>query len=555
MNSGNSWNLLVFREAARSLPSSGLLAALRRRINQATAAHANSQTIINALVSAGELESALADAGAPGEAILRAISDSLADRLMASECANCQTLPALPDTIDPPYLKISPQEGFAYYALHPADFAELINQVPLHRSMAVIGIRSIGATLSATVTAALKAKGIAADRITVRPTGHPYDRRAEFIAGQLSWISAHRSRGSRFLIADEGPGISGSSFISAGEALVRAGISRESISFLCTRRVDAAKLKAPDAFRRWPQFHAVYLEQSRRLPEGSDIALAGGQWRGVLLPRQYEWPASWTSMERSKFLSADRCWFFKFEGLGHYGDAPRERGRLLSQAGFSQPPEENQHGFTRYRFVTGFPMAASDLTQSVLDRIARYCAFRATMSASAPAADLEMMVHHNLEQEFGDINLPLNMADLHASSPVVVDARMMPHDWIVRHDGRFLKVDATCHGDDHFFPGPTDIAWDLAGAIVEWRMDGPAEQYLVDQYRSFSGDHKLAKRLPAYLLAYSVFRMAYSHMAAASMEGGKEKSRLEREYRWYRQVAERQLAARSVPNRVAVGEA
>jgi hypothetical protein len=258
-------------------------------------------------------------------------------------------------------------------------------------------------------------------------------------------------------------------------------------------------------------------------------------------------------MERSKFLSSDRRWLLKFEGLGHYGEAPRERGQILSDGRFSPRPEGNQHGYTCYPVVKGTPLAASDLTRAVLDRMAQYCAFRkTTMSTPAPATNLAPMLRHNLEQELGvdfeSIHLPFDMADLYASAPIVADARMMPHDWIACGDGRLLKVDATCHGDDHFFPGPTDIAWDLAGAIVEWRMEDSAAQYLLEQYRRSSADHQIASRLPAYLLAYSVFRMAYCRMAAAAIQGAalqdnEEHSRLQRAYRAYRQLVDRQVAA------------
>ena len=44
-----------------------------------------------------------------------------------------------------------------------------------------------------------------------------------------------------------------------------------------------------------------------------------------------------------------------------------------------------------------------------------------------------------------------------------------------------MKVDAAAHGDDHGFPGPVDVAWDLAGAVVEWELGGAA-RYL-DPFR------------------------------------------------------------------------
>ena len=42
---------------------------------------------------------------------------------------------------------------------------------------------------------------------------------------------------------------------------------------------------------------------------------------------------------------------------------------------------------------------------------------------------------------------------------------LAPHEWLRLDDGNVRKTDAIAHGDDHLFPGPTDIAWDLAGAI------------------------------------------------------------------------------------------
>ena len=55
--------------------------------------------------------------------------------------------------------------------------------------------------------------------------------------------------------------------------------------------------------------------------------------------------------------------------------------------------------------------------------------------------------------------------------PLIVDGRLQPWEWIVTRQGVLLKTDASSHGDDHFLPGPTDIAWDLAGVIVDWDLD------------------------------------------------------------------------------------
>ena len=48
---------------------------------------------------------------------------------------------------------------------------------------------------------------------------------------------------------------------------------------------------------------------------------------------------------------------------------------------------------------------------------------------------------------------------------------MGPHAWLRDENGRLIKTNGSVHGDDHFFPGPCDIAWDLAGAFVSiWGM-------------------------------------------------------------------------------------
>ena len=60
---------------------------------------------------------------------------------------------------------------------------------------------------------------------------------------------------------------------------------------------------------------------------------------------------------------------------------------------------------------------------------------------------------------------------------------MMPHEWLELPDGRLLKLDGSAHGDDHFFPGPCDIAWDLAGTIVEWKLTAPEAEYFLEEYR------------------------------------------------------------------------
>lgn len=143
------------------------------------------------------------------------------------------------------------------------------------------------------------------------------------------------------------------------------------------------------------------------------------------------------------------------------------------------------------------------------------------------------MTRINFAREFegepGDLELPVEY-------PTVCDNRMRPHHWLLT-DGRVLKLDAAIHGDDHFFPGACDIAWDLAGVIVEWNLDSSARESFLKKYRRISYDDA-SSRIESYELAYAVFRMAWSSMAAASMGESEEKQRLMWDCQRYRMVVQ-----------------
>ena len=132
------------------------------------------------------------------------------------------------------------------------------------------------------------------------------------------------------------------------------------------------------------------------------------------------------------------------------------------------------------------------------------------------------------------------MDELSTGAPVLTDGRMQPHEWIRGTDGRIVKLDPYTHGDDHFFPGPTDIAWDLAGAIVEWSLDAAAAEFFLSEFRRVSGlDRRKAIRV--FSLAYTVFRVAYWKMALSTVAASAEEQRVMGAYRYYRALAERQL--------------
>ena len=552
-------NLLVFRGDQQSVRGHRLQAALMEQLRLLRGDDPH-ERLIGALIRAGELECALADASAEGAHSAEVLTDRIADALVqgerqacevqssSSHSGNLQNIPiqilldAARDLPTIEQLSISTQEGFAYYALHPLAYADVLKPFcsPGERLL-VVGIRSIGTTLSAVMAAAARLRGMAASRFTVRPQGHPYNRTAEFSSPQLAAIQRSVSSGARFAVVDEGPGLSGSSFLAVAEALEQAGAPREKIVLVSSHAPNVDALCTVDAARRWRRFNCVAVSGEARRPAEAMDFIGGGQWRSRAFASQQELPASWTSFERLKYVSSnadkqdDEPRLYKFAGLGHYGDEVFERELKVAAAGFGPLPQRESDGFVSYPWMSGRSLSAIDLSPEALARMAQYCAFRQRAFAFElpDLAALRQMVEHNL-RELG-LDLPV---ELRLEHPVIADGRMQPHEWLVTREGRLLKTDSSSHGDDHFFPGPTDIAWDLAGAIVEWRMNAQQAKEFIDLYQCASGDDASA-RIDGFVKAYAVFRLAYCLMGANAMSGSDEEARLRRAAEQYKEVLTR----------------
>lgn len=525
-------NLIVFRDVEQLVAGRTLCKRLIDAVEKVNLR--DSSSIIEALLISGQAECTLEDSNSPQAGQLARLTDDLASCFLGGSFERNSGLSVLRGAMDhfPERLKISTPEGFSYYALHPGDFADFITPELGVKRAAVIGIRSIGTVLSAIAAAAMRLRDIEACRITVRPVGHPYDRRTELSEIQRSWIDDENHRWSHFFVVDEGPGLSGSSFLSVGESLLQRGISQDRITFIGTRWPDPAQLCARDAARRWSGFRFVRAA-SRICHRFSDyISLAGGAWRSIFLNGEAAAPAGWPEMETLKFLSANRNHIFKFEGFGERGRTVRERAALLHTSGFSPEVLNADDGMSEYTVVRGEIQTASGPSTELLDRMAEYCAFRAIEFAvdSGAQNQLEEMARFNFRQETGgDPQIP--EGSLRTSHPVLCDSRMQPHKWVTSEHGIF-KIDGCAHGDDHFFPGPTDIAWDLAGAIVEWDMDRDAEEYFLASFRKRAGNK--TANTAYFALAYTVYRMAYCKMAMLGTQDESEKPRLQRAYQYYR---------------------
>jgi hypothetical protein len=559
-------NLLVFREGQRHVCGHKFKAALVEQLRLLCGGNSR-ELLIGALLRAGELECGLADADGQRAHSAELLTDRIADALLQSgrwggspesdfqtsnsPSANFQNisfqtlleavqgLPAIEQ------LSIATPEGFAYYALHPLAYADLLEQVcGPEAPLLVVGIRSIGTTLSAVMAAAARRQGRKIDRFTVRPQGHPYNRSAEFSARQLAAIDQYASFGATFAVVDEGPGLSGSSFLAVAEALERAGAAREKIVLVSSHSPNVDALCTADAARRWGRFRCVAVSGEARRPAEAADFIGGGKWRHRTFASEPEWPAIWTSFERLKYISSnadkedDEPRLYKFAGLGHYGDEVYEREVKVADAGFGLMPRQESDGFVSYPWIShqgtsDRSLSSRDISPDVLARMAEYCAFRLRnfRIELAELNALQQVAEHNL-REVG-LNSPI---ELRLEHPVIADGRMQPHEWLMTQEGRLLKTDSGSHGDDHFFPGPTDIAWDLAGAIVEWRMNEQQARDFLDRYRCASGDEPFA-RINGFIRAYAVFRAAYCLMAENAMKGSEEATRLQRTAEKYKEMA------------------
>jgi hypothetical protein len=546
-------NLWVFRENRRRVSGREIKSSLLACLKSLCSTSSRDQ-MIAALLRAGELECAVADAGGAPVRDWMALTERLAEAVVSPRAE--LDLPSLRKLAEaapvPQQVELSAPEGFAYYALDPLSYARVIDETCSRQPVAVVGIRSIGTTLSAVVTAEERRRGIKAERITVRPEGHPYNRQTNLSPAQLEFVRRHAERASRILVVDEGPGLSGSSFLSTAEALQAAGVSSRQITLVCGHQPCFSNLGAEDGPRRARHFQWKAVSHQHQLSGGRQIPIGGGEWRRHLFETEQQWPAQWISFERLKYLSgADGTErrLLKFLGLGHYGEPVLDREARVGDAGFGPVPSPEPSGFASYPWIAGNPAGGREASESMLERLAGYCAFRARefRANQADGSDLQQMTEHNLAQL--KIGLPLALT---LERPVIADGRMQPHEWLQTTTGPMLKTDSGAHGDDHFCPGPTDIAWDLAGAIVEWNMASAQKRFFLARYSAASGEDAAA-RVGDYIVAYRVFRHAYCRMAANALEGSGEQRRLESAAEIYRAALLQQAQITGQPSPVHAG--
>jgi hypothetical protein len=442
-----------------------------------------------------------------------------------------------------PLVPAKTAEGFAYFALYPEQYALAANDFVASaapRTLTCLGLRGIGAPLAFVVAAAAERLGIRASIITARPRGHPFDRRLILSAALKTRLAEHAS--GHGAVVDEGPGLSGSSFAAGREALLDAGFAAERIALFPSWRTSGASLRSERGrrvFRDVPQFVADF---DRVRPRDAWEDLSAGRWRVVVCGRdERPWPAVHPQHERRKHRSPDGRIVERFAGIGRHGRALRARAARLADAGYAAWPRGMDRGFLRQDWIRGTPVER--ITPDGLNTIAAYLAFLArTFSTGRRATtdDLAQMMRINGEAADGAA-VTIDFAALEARAKafdepeVAIDGRMLPHDWLLAH-GRLMKTDALDHHADDFLPGCRDIAWDVAGTIVEFELDDDAASALIDRYARVAGDAAIDGRLEFYVPAYAAYRYGYTALAAESLGGTVDGMRFTRAKDRYRRL-------------------
>jgi len=375
------------------------------------------------------------------------------------------------------------------------------------------------------------------DSYTVRPHGHPFHRRLRLAEDLRSALT--RDADTLFVVVDEGPGLSGSSFAAVAEALSELGVADERIVFMPAWVPDGSSFLSREASERW-QRHAKYAADTAapEVPCEHRIELSAGAWRQIFYADECEYPAVQPQHEVRKFLcrADEALTITRFAGLARYGQEKLDRARTLAEAGFSMAPIRLEEGWLMLEFVPGRPLVADDVCDELIDRMAAYIAFRGRAFATGAPCSTDALA--DMIRVNANIDPPPAPAGAEA---VITDGRMMPHEWIAASAG-YLKTDALDHGDNHFLPGPTDICWDLAGAMIEWQLDESGRARLLEQYVRESADRDAPERLQFYLIAYAAFRMGYTRLAITALPPSAERERMEALYDRYVEQIEKETA-------------
>ena len=594
--------MIVYGDPARDEDLEQGIGILRLMLEQAVESEPRPPRIRGLVVRAGELEQALFDApdvlaraSAPrspdpaarrrGLAAIRRAT-SLAAQAFDRSCAGAyddarallngsrHALRALEGIGG--RIRMRVPEGFAFYALYLQSYR---NQAAAwardHASEAgspviVVGLRTIGTSLSAVVAAALRVRGFHARRMTVRPTGHPFDRKVELDGPAVPFG----------IVVDEGPGLSGSSMLATARALQRAGVGE--IALFPAHDHGPGPRASEAAQRQWsslPLYPACLTPpryDGRATPEElwsgvepvtgplvRTMDVGAGLWRRVHYGSSRVWPAVVTALERPKLLGVARDGsrvLFRFSG---YASAPglkrtlaaetARRAAPLAALGYAPRLLGEMHGWVAWEWIEGRPLGIQDGSFPLLHRMGAYIARAALPALDATRSHearerVTAMLRTNTAELLGADAARHALAEFESApdapgTPQAGDGRLAPHEWIGSRDGAAIKTDIGGHDVDHAWTGAQPVIWDLAGALEEWDLHGGQADALLRGYEGAGGRIPPPAALHAWRTAYAAHRGGRSAFFAGIEADPDERARLQRDAARWRDQLSRSLHA------------
>lgn len=542
----------------------------------------NYQDAIDLLIDCGELETGITDylSGENGEtsALLIKLCRSLSINSGKIVCKlwNGKTLSDETDHIrntinkirvmeTPGNIKVNVPEGFVYYGLYPEtyiDAADRFYEKYEPGNVVCIGIRSIGTQLSALVSAQLINNNCNVHSFTVRLKGHPFSRYLVLSRELENFVRDNNHLW--FIIVDEGPGLSGSTIGGTVNKLLILGVDPKKIVIFPSWESDGRNFVSKTAREIWPGFEKFVGEfqhlwiKSGKLETGFNCDIlkefSAGLWRKHLLQSEKDYPAVHPHHEKRKYLLKGKgkenntILLAKFAGLGNYGKEIIKRGIVLGKSRFCPEIRGYANGFVIMPFIEGVPMKPENVDEEFIKFVAEYFALinnEFTAELTATWENMTAMILQNTTEGLGSEwveNAQRVIKQFPSSSyqhnVVAIDGHVMSHEWIKTENG-FKKVDSLEHWSDQFFIGCQNIAWDIAGFMIEFELEEKMKRKLVDHYIRLTNDVDIESRLPFYLTAYCAFRIGYITLANLSVPDTKEKERfavLKRKFREFLKI-------------------
>jgi hypothetical protein len=574
--------MLVYGDPSFSADARELALAMEQRAASTSADHLDD--LRELLITAGQFEQALHDSATAGGIENRswleaadALTDAAAHAFYAALAQGESLLPsptisardALRDfhllsqrlrAIPSQPVRVKVPEGFAFYALFPEQYAWAAVEwarrfATTQGAVSVIGIRSIGTSLSALVQTVLKSMGLEAWRCTVRPAGHPFHREVVLTDPRLQPRCAA-------LIVDEGPGLSGSSILSTARALLAKGLSPARICILPGHNRPPGHAASFESKKLWAslprciypleklQWHGRSLIDLLRRASLNSFAeesvectedWSAGLWRNFLFDSRDEWPAVSVAFEQVKYCYRSRSGrgvVWKFQGMAGTENLRRveskrafSRGEEIARLGWTCAPVGHCSGFVAWPLINGKPLDARAPLE-VISKLTRYIGMVAGEPLSKVQLEtsidrLEALFLINVGELFGPaatcqaqaltercravVNQGLPWALLSRAG----DGHLAPWEWFRTAEGRLLKKDVTGHCNDHTAVGNQPVLWEIAGVLVEWELTESAEKHFLEKCHC-GLEKETRAALAFYIAAYLAFRLGQIELAKSS---------------------------------------